>query len=184
MNFGFHPTPLSGLVVVESRIFKDSRGAFLETYNQGAFSALGIDVRFVQDNQSVSSKGVLRGLHFQKCHPQAKLVRVVRGQAFDVGVDLRKDSPTFGKWFGLVLDGETGQQLYIPVGFAHGFLALTGDVVFSYKCSDTYHPEDEGGIRWDDPEIGIQWPLYGLEAPLVSSKDMQLPFLKQCDFRF
>ena len=187
MNFVCRSTPLNGLAIIESRIFKDSRGGFLETHNQKAFAEMGIDVSFVQDNQSVSGKGVLRGLHFQMRHPQAKLVRVVQGQAFDVAVDLRRNSPTLGRWFGVVLDGQAQNLFYIPVGFAHGFLALTDGVIFSYKCSDYYHPEDEGGIRWDDADLGIEWPILGQGgqgSPLVSPKDQQLPLLKQCDFRF
>lgn len=149
---------IRGLCVIEPTVHGDSRGYFMETYNYNDFREAGIDCTFVQDNQSVSVKGVLRGLHFQKQFPQAKLVRVIKGNVFDVAVDLRKGSETFGKWYGLELSEENKKQIFIPEGFAHGFLVLSDTAEFFYKCSDFYHPGDEGGIAWNDPAIGIQWP--------------------------
>lgn len=157
-NFTFVPTPIEGVMVIETKSYGDHRGAFMETYKRPDFVAGGIDADFVQDNQSSSTKGVLRGLHFQIEHPQAKLVRVMHGRAFDVCVDLREGSPTWGSWFGVTLSDENRRQFFIPRGFAHGFLALSDEVVFSYKCDDVYHPNDEGGIRWDDPTLAIEWP--------------------------
>ena len=150
---------IEGLCVIEPTVFKDERGFFMETYNQNDFTEAGLDMVFVQDNQSMSTKGVLRGLHFQKEYPQCKLVRVISGEVFDVAVDLRKESETFGKWHGEVLSSENRKQFLIPKGFAHGFLVLTDFAEFCYKCDDFYHPNDEGGIAWSDPAIGIQWPL-------------------------
>lgn len=150
--------PIEGLYIVEPAVHGDSRGYFMETYNQRDMEAAGLGMHLVQDNQSMSVKGVLRGLHFQKEHPQGKLVRVVRGRVFDVAVDLRKDSPTFGKWHGIELSAENKKQFYIPEGFAHGFLVLSDEAEFCYKCTDFYHPGDEGGLAWNDPEIGIVWP--------------------------
>jgi len=149
---------IAGLCVIEPTVHGDARGYFMETYNQKDMAAEGFDMVFVQDNQSSSSKGVLRGLHFQKEHPQGKLIRVVNGSVFDVAVDLRKGSKTYGKWFGEVLTAENKKQLYIPEGFAHGFLVLSDVAEFCYKCTDFYHPGDEGGLAWNDPEIGITWP--------------------------
>ena len=174
MPFIFTPLALEGLVSAEPKLFGDSRGYFLETYSERDFAAAGIRARFVQDNESKSARGVLRGLHYQKTHPQGKLVRVIFGEVFDVAVDLRAGSPTFGKWAGVTLSGETRNQLYVPPGFAHGFLVLSEEAVFAYKCTDFYHPEDEGGIRWDDPAIRIAWPDLGA-APLLSAKDLALP---------
>jgi dTDP-4-dehydrorhamnose 3,5-epimerase len=169
------PTPLSGLVLLELTVFPDARGFFLESWNRRDFAELGLDLEFVQDNHSRSRKGVLRGLHFQDPHPQGKLVRVVRGEIFDVAVDLREDSPTFGKWYGVVL-GET-TMLYVPPGFAHGFLALSEWADVLYKATDYYYPGCERGIRWDDPELAISWPFreYGIEEPLLSQKDQNWP---------
>ena len=150
---------IEGLKVITPKVFGDARGYFMETYNQNDFVAAGIDVTFVQDNQSASKGGVLRGLHYQKQFPQDKLVRCIRGEVFDVAVDLRKGSKTFGKWFGVVLSEENKKQFFIPKNFAHGFLVLSDYAEFAYKCSDFYHPEDEGGLIWNDPEIGIDWPL-------------------------
>jgi len=175
-------TPLLGLLVVESTRFVDSRGYFMETYSKRDYAALGIDVDFVQDNQSKSLAGTLRGLHFQREHPQAKLVRVLRGRVFDVGVDLRKESATFGKWYGLVLDASHPRQFFLPAGFAHGFLALTDDVVFSYKCSDYYCADDECGLIWNDPDIGIEWPLRDPDDSSLSAKDRVWPRLKDLTF--
>ena len=149
---------IEGLCVIEPTVHGDARGYFMETYNQNDMAAEGLDMVFVQDNQSSSSKGVLRGLHFQKEHPQGKLIRVVNGSVFDVAVDLRKESKTYGKWFGDVLTEENKKQFYIPEGFAHGFLVLSDVAEFCYKCTDFYHPGDEGGLAWNDPEIGITWP--------------------------
>ena len=150
--------PIEGLYIIEPAVYGDSRGYFTETYNQRDMAEAGLDMTFVQDNESVSTKGVLRGLHFQKTHPQGKLVRVMEGRVFDVAVDLRKDSPTFGKWFGVELTEDNHKQFYISPGFAHGFLVLSERAKFAYKCTDFYHPEDEGGLAWNDPAIGIIWP--------------------------
>ena len=168
-------TPISDLVLIEPRVFKDHRGYFMESYNRRAFLESGIDTDFVQDNQARSCKGTLRGLHFQQRHPQAKLVRVLKGKVFDVAVDLRRGSPTFGKWHGVILEAGSFRQFMVPAGFAHGYLVLSDEAEFAYKCSDFYHPEDESGIHWSDPDIGVEWPLTGIEAPLLSSKDRKLP---------
>ena len=149
---------IRGLYVIEPTVFGDSRGYFMETYNQNDLRDAGLDRTFVQDNQSMSVKGVLRGLHFQKQFPQAKLVRVIRGTVFDVAVDLRSSSETYGKWHGVLLSAENRLQFYIPEGFAHGFLVLSDEAEFCYKCTDFYHPGDEGGLAWNDPAIGIEWP--------------------------
>lgn len=161
MPFQFEYTPIEGLVVVQPKVFGDDRGYFLETYHEEEFRKAGINLTFVQDNQSKSKKGVLRGLHFQKKHPQGKLVRVISGEVFDVAVDIRQESKTRGKWFGIVLSGEKQNQLYIPPGFAHGFLVLSEEAVFAYKCTAFYNPEDEDGIMWNDPSVGVIWPIYG-----------------------
>ena len=152
------PCAIRGLYVIEPTVFGDARGYFSETYNEQDMINAGLDMKFVQDNQSGSTKGVLRGLHFQKEHPQGKLVRVIRGSVFDVAVDLRKNSPTFGQWHGIELTAENHKQFYISEGFAHGFLVLSEFAEFCYKCTDFYHPEDEGGLAWNDPKIGIVWP--------------------------
>ena len=151
-------TGIKDLLVIEPELFTDKRGYFFESYNKKDFEEAGLHYDFVQDNQSKSSKGVLRGLHFQINHPQSKLVRVLEGDVFDVAVDLRRESPTYGKWFGTVLSAENNKQLLIPRGFAHGFLVLSDTAVFCYKCDDFYHANDEGGLAWNDPEIGIEWP--------------------------
>ncbi|MCR4939972.1 MAG: dTDP-4-dehydrorhamnose 3,5-epimerase [Treponemataceae bacterium] len=153
---------IEGLYVITPKVHGDSRGYFMETYNQNDMKEAGLDIVFVQDNQSMSTKGVLRGLHFQKEYPQMKLVRVIKGSVFDVAVDIRQGSETYGKWFGVELSEENKKQFLIPKGFAHGFLVLSDVAEFCYKCSDFYHPDDEGGIAWNDPEIGIEWP--GLEG--------------------
>lgn len=150
--------PIDGLYIIEPSVHGDSRGYFMETYNQKDMAEYGLNMNFVQDNQSMSTKGVLRGLHYQKEHPQGKLVRVIRGTVFDVAVDIRKDSVTYGKWFGVELSEENKKQFYISLGFAHGFLVLSDVAEFCYKCTDFYHPGDEGGIAWNDPAIGIKWP--------------------------
>ena len=162
---------IKGLYVIEPAVFGDERGYFMETYNYNDFAEVGIDCKFVQDNQSSSTKGVLRGLHYQINHPQDKLVRVVRGEVFDVAVDLREGSPTFGKWYGEILSAENKKQFFIPKNFAHGFLVLSESAEFAYKVTDFYHPNDEGGIIWDDPDIGVEWPLDGIKEVILSEKD-------------
>ena len=159
-NFVFTPTSIEGVMAIDVKTYGDRRGYFMETYRRDNFVAAGIDAEFVQDNQSSSSQGVLRGLHFQIAHPQAKLVRVIRGTVFDVAVDLRTGSPTWGKWEGIVLSEENHRQFFVPRGFAHGFLVLSDEAEFCYKCDDTYHPGDEGGVMWNDSEIGIVWPAF------------------------
>ncbi len=167
------PCEIEGLYVIEPTVFKDERGYFVETYNQNDMKESGLDMVFVQDNQSMSVRGVLRGLHFQKQYPQGKLVRVVRGKVFDVAVDLRKDSKTYGKWFGVELSAENMKQFYIPEGFAHGFLVLSDTAEFCYKCTDFYHPGDEGGLLWNDEEIGVEWPLEEGVDLIISEKDQK-----------
>ncbi|MCD7745286.1 MAG: dTDP-4-dehydrorhamnose 3,5-epimerase [Lachnospiraceae bacterium] len=162
---------IEGLKVITPTVFGDARGYFMETYNYNDFKAAGIDQIFVQDNQSASKKGVLRGLHFQKQFPQDKLVRVVSGAVFDVAVDLRKDSATFGKWFGVELSAENKKQFFIPKNFAHGFVVLSDYAEFAYKCTDFYHPDDEGGLRFDDPDIGVKWPIPEGMALNMTDKD-------------
>ena len=162
---------IEGLYVIEPTVFGDSRGYFMETYNQNDFHEAGLDMTFVQDNQSMSTRGVLRGLHFQKQYPQGKLVRAVKGRVFDVAVDMRQNSPTFGKWFGVELSAENKKQFYISEGFAHGFYVLSDEAEFVYKCTDFYRPGDEGGVLWNDPDIGIEWPIPEGEKPLLSEKD-------------
>ena len=162
---------IEGLRGIEPAVFGDERGYFMETYNYNDFKEAGIDMPFVQDNQSCSKKGVLRGLHFQIHYPQDKIVRVVRGEVYDVAVDLRKGSPTFGKWHGELLSAENKKLFFIPKDFAHGFLVLSEVAEFAYKCTDFYHPNDEGGIIWNDPQIGIAWPIpEGMELT-ISEKD-------------
>lgn len=151
-------TNIKDLVIIEPTVHGDDRGYFMETYNQNDMKEAGIDVEFVQDNQSMSTKGVLRGLHYQKEFPQAKLVRVIKGEVFDVAVDLRRDSETYGEWFGIRLSEENKKQFYVPAGFAHGFLVLSEEAEFCYKVTDFYHPGDEGGIAWNDPDLGVEWP--------------------------
>ncbi|MCH5253556.1 MAG: dTDP-4-dehydrorhamnose 3,5-epimerase [Lachnospiraceae bacterium] len=162
---------IEGLKVITPAVFEDARGYFMETYQYEDYKAAGIDQVFVQDNQSASVKGVLRGLHFQIQYPQDKLVRVLKGEVFDVAVDLRKNSPTYGKWHGVLLSAENKKQFFIPKDFAHGFLVLSDYAEFAYKCTDFYHPGDEGGILWNDPDIGIGWPIKeGMEL-ILSPKD-------------
>lgn len=177
------PCYIEGLYVIEPTVFKDERGYFVETYNQNDMKEAGLDMVFVQDNQSMSTRGVLRGLHFQKQFPQGKLVRVVRGKVFDVAVDLRSDSKTYGKWFGVELSAENMKQFYIPEGFAHGFLVLSDEAEFCYKCTDFYHPGDEGGLAWNDPEIGVEWPLEEGVDLIISEKDQKWKGLKDT-FKF
>lgn len=180
-NFIFTPTEIDGVYVIEPKVFGDERGYFMETYNEQEFREAGLEYTFVQDNQSSSRKGVLRGLHFQKEYPQAKLVRVLSGEVFDVAVDLRKGSPTFGKWVGELLSADNRKQLMIPRGFAHGFLVVSDTAEFAYKCDDFYHPEDEGGIMYDSAEI--EWPKIDGELTL-SEKDLKHPKLSELDFKF
>lgn len=169
-NFTFTKTSIEGAVIVDVKSYPDDRGYFMETYKKPDFVMGGIDVDFVQDNQSASSKGVLRGLHFQIDHPQSKLVRVVSGRVFDVAVDLRKGSPTYGTWEGVVLSAENRRQFFIPRGFAHGYLVLSDYAEFCYKCDDVYHPNDEGGLMWNDPAIGIEWPAMDGDDAFDESK--------------
>ena len=182
-NFTFSTTSIEGVIMVDAKRYGDRRGYFMETYKRPDFVAGGIDVEFVQDNQSASPKGVLRGLHFQIEHPQAKLVRVISGTVFDVAVDLRPGSPTWGAWEGSILSAENHRQLFIPRGFAHGFLVLSDHEEFCYKCDDVYRPGDEGGLMWNDPAIGIEWPpLEGDEVfdpakIVLSDKDQHHPGL-------
>jgi dTDP-4-dehydrorhamnose 3,5-epimerase len=179
MPFVFNKCEITGLVVVEPRVFTDDRGFFLESYKKSDFVNNGIDVEFMQDNHSVSAKGVLRGLHYQ--HPpfaQAKLVRVIRGTVWDVAVDIRKNSPTYKKWIGVELSGENRKMFYIPEGFAHGFVTLTDNVHLVYKCSNEYSPQHDAGIIWNDPELAVEWPV---DKPLLSDKDIVLPLLKDAE---
>ena len=175
-------TSIKDLYIIEPQVFGDNRGYFMETYNQRDFEKLGLCYDFVQDNQSKSKRGVLRGLHFQKSFPQAKLVRVLEGEVFDVAVDLRKDSPTYGKWVGVILTGENKKMFMIPRGFAHGFVVLSESATFTYKCDEFYHPEDEGGIMWNDKDIDIRWPIDF--EPLLSEKDKKHPLLKESGIKF
>lgn len=170
---------IEGLKVIEPTVFGDSRGYFFESYNYNDYKVAGIPEVFVQDNQSASKKGVLRGLHFQKEFPQDKLVRVIRGEVFDVAVDLREGSATYGKWYGVVLSEENKKQFFIPKGFAHGFLVLSDYAEFAYKCTDFYHPNDEGGLLYNDPDIGIEWPGIDEIELTMSEKDMKWPGIKE-----
>jgi dTDP-4-dehydrorhamnose 3,5-epimerase len=174
-------TGLPGVFEIRPAVFRDARGFFMETYHQAKFAALGISDLFVQDNQSVSKKGTLRGLHYQLQHPQTKLCRVVEGEALDVAVDIRVGSPSFGKWVSVVLSAAENNQIYIPAGFAHGFVALTENVQLLYKCSEHYDPEDERGIAWNDPDLAIQW---GINNPIVSVKDSGSPTLARVHREF
>ncbi len=164
---------IEGLKVITPAVFGDERGYFMETYNLNDYKEAGLDMEFVQDNQSMSKKGVLRGLHFQINFPQDKLVRVVSGEVFDVAVDLREGSKTYGKWFGVVLSAENKKQFFIPKNFAHGFVVLSDTAEFAYKCTDFYHPNDEGGLAWNDPEIGVKWPIPADMQLIISDKDQK-----------
>ncbi len=173
---------IEGLKVITPSVFGDERGYFMETYNYNDFAAAGIDCKFVQDNQSSSKKGVLRGLHFQINYPQDKLVRVVSGEVFDVAVDLREGSPTYGQWYGVHLSAENKKQFFIPKNFAHGFIVLSESAEFCYKCTDFYHANDEGGLLWCDSEIGVEWPLpegMAKEDLTISEKDQNWPGLSE-----
>ncbi|MCL2252858.1 MAG: dTDP-4-dehydrorhamnose 3,5-epimerase [Lachnospiraceae bacterium] len=162
---------IAGLKIITPQVFGDTRGYFMETFNQNDFTEIGIDCRFVQDNQSSSVKGVLRGLHYQVEHPQDKLVRVLSGEVFDVAVDIREGSETYGQWYGVNLSAENKKQFFVPKGFAHGFMVLSDYAEFAYKCSDFYHPHDEGGIMYNDPSIGVEWPIDTGIAPILSERD-------------
>ena len=170
---------IEGLCVITPAVHGDARGYFMETYNKNDMVEAGLDMEFVQDNQSSSTKGVLRGLHFQKQFPQDKLVRVIKGEVYDVAVDLREGSKTYGKWFGVLLSEENKKQFFIPKNFAHGFLVLSDYAEFCYKCTDFYHPNDEGGLLWSDPDIGVEWPIpEGMELTL-SDKDTKWGGIKE-----
>jgi len=177
-NFTFADTSIEGVKIVDVKRYGDDRGYFMETYKRPDFEAGGIDTVFVQDNVSASKKGVLRGLHFQVNYPQAKLVRVIAGEVFDVAVDLRKGSPTYGKWEGALLTGDNYRQFFIPKGFAHGFLVLSETATFAYKCDDVYRPDDESGLAWDDPDVGVEWPSLDCEY-ILSDKDKVNPKLSE-----
>ena len=180
--FNIIKTDIEGVVILEPKVFGDNRGYFMETYSKKDFDEAGLHYDFVQDNQSKSVKGVLRGLHFQKTHPQAKCVRVLEGEVYDVAVDLRKNSPTYGKYVGVILSGENKRIFMIPRGFAHGFLVLSESATFTYKCDDFYHPEDEGGIMWNDPDIGVKWPF--TDGIMLSEKDKKHPSFKDTKVEF
>ncbi len=181
-NFVFKETEIEGVYIIEPKLYGDNRGYFMETYKESSFAEAGLNYKFVQDNQSKSKKGVLRGLHFQKNYPQAKLVRVLEGEVYDVAVDLRKGSKTYGKWTGVVLSAENNRQFMIPRGFAHGFVVLSDTATFAYKCDELYHPEDEGGILWNDPDIGVDWKFEG--EVILSEKDKVHPPLKVSKISF
>lgn len=183
MAFTVSSTPIEGLFEISPKVFGDSRGYFFESWSERDFFQAGLNMRFVQDNQSKSVKGVLRGMHFQKTHPQGKLVRVIEGEVFDVAVDIRPGSKTFGKWHGVNLSGVKNNMFYVPEGIAHGFLVISEMAIFSYKCTDFYHPEDEGGLIWNDPSIGIKWPDLGMTYNL-SDKDTKHPTLKDLSMEF
>lgn len=178
-RFTLKKTEIDGVYIIDPQVFEDARGFFMEFYNARDFKEAGLDVTFVQDNHSKSVKGVLRGLHMQIKHPQGKLVRVLRGEVFDVAVDVRKGSPTFGKWMGMILSEENRRQIYIAPGLAHGFLVLSDEAEFMYKCTDFYYPNDERGIIWNDPDIGIEWPVIKGTEFILSKKDMGWGSLKE-----
>lgn len=181
-NFTFTETKIKGLYIIDVKTYGDHRGYFMETYKEEDFAAAGLNYTFVQDNQSSSRKGVLRGLHFQKKFPQAKLVRALKGEVFDVAVDLRKGSKTYGQWVGVLLSEENHREFMIPRGFAHGFVVVSDHAEFAYKCDEKYHPEDEGGILWNDPDVGIVWPDVG--EIILSEKDRKNPRLADCRIEF
>jgi len=183
-KFKFMETSIKGVYIIEPTVFGDERGYFMETYHAEEFKKVGLDFSFVQDNQSKSKKGVLRGLHFQYTKPQGKLVRVIKGEVFDVAVDLMKDSPTYGKWEGVILSEENKKQFYVPEGFAHGFLVLSDEAEFIYKCTDFYDGGDEGGILWNDPDIGIEWPVDDINRVILSKKDEEWKTLKETETCF
>jgi len=172
-------TPIDGVLLIKPKVWRDARGYFVESWQKERYEATGINLPFVQDNRSRSAKGILRGLHFQRKFPQGKLVSVSSGSVFDVAVDIRKHSPTFGQWFGAELTGENQHQLWVPPGLAHGFCVCSEVADFTYKCTELYHPEDEGSIRWDDPELAITWPV---ASPVLSEKDLAAPLFKDAVF--
>ena len=182
-KFTFEPLAVPDLIVVKPTVHGDARGFFLETYRADEFVAAGITNTFVQNNHSHSTQSVLRGLHFQKTHPQAKLIHCVAGGIFDVGVDLRRGSLTYGRWAGVELSSDNHWSLFIPKGFAHGFLVLSPEVDVEYQCDEYYHPEDEGGLLWNDPTVSIAWPISVGSVPLLSGKDQQWPTLAQWEKR-
>lgn len=177
----FIPTTIADVVLIEPQVFGDHRGFFMETWRRDVFAANGIELPFVQDNHSLSARGILRGLHYQIRQPQGKLVRVISGEVFDVAVDIRKKSPTFGRWVGKVLSADNKLMLYVPPGFAHGFYVMSESAEFVYKCTDFYAPEHERAIRWDDPDIAIDWPLDAGGPPVLSAKDEQAPLLRAAE---
>lgn len=181
-NFIFTETRIKGVYIIDVKTYGDNRGYFMETYKEEDFIAAGLNYKFVQDNQSSSRKGVLRGLHFQKTFPQAKLVRVLKGEVFDIAVDLRKGSGTYGQWVGVLLSEENHRQFMIPRGFAHGFVVVSDTAEFAYKCDEKYHPEDEGGLIWNDPDIAVEWPDVG--EIILSEKDKKNPTLAECKIEF
>ena len=181
-NFTFTETEIKDLFIIDVKTYGDNRGYFMETYKQSDFESVGLHYTFLQDNQSSSRKGVLRGLHFQRQYPQAKLVRVLKGEVYDVAVDLRSGSSTYGKWVGVLLSEENKRQFLIPRGFAHGFVVVSDYAEFAYKCDELYHPEDEGGIIYNDPDIAVAWPDVG--ELILSEKDMKNPTLAECKICF
>lgn len=183
-NFNFIETKIKDLYIIEPKVFGDDRGYFMESYNRRDFVEAGLYMVFVQDNESKSKKGVLRGMHFQTKFTQGKLVRATQGEVYDVAVDLRKESPTYGQWEGVLLSAENKRQFYVPEGFAHGFLVLSDEAVFNYKCTNLYAPEYDGGLLWNDPEVGIEWPLDGIDEIILSEKDKKQKTLKELDLPF
>ncbi|MBB6624723.1 dTDP-4-dehydrorhamnose 3,5-epimerase [Clostridium gasigenes] len=183
-NFNFIETKIKDLYIIEPKVFGDERGYFIESYNKKAFYEAGLTMEFVQDNESKSKKGVLRGMHFQTKNTQGKLVRATQGEVYDVAVDLRKGSPTYGQWEGVLLTAENKKQFYVPEGFAHGFLVVSEVAIFNYKCTDFYSPEYDSGLLWNDKDVNIQWPLDGIDEILLSEKDKVQKTLKELDVTF
>ncbi len=183
-NFNFIETKIKDLYIIEPKVFGDERGYFMESYNKKAFYEAGLTMEFVQDNESKSKKGVLRGMHFQTKNTQGKLVRATQGEVYDVAVDLRKGSPTYGQWEGVLLTAENKKQFYVPEGFAHGFLVVSEVAIFNYKCTDFYSPEYDSGLLWNDKDVNIQWPLDGIDEILLSEKDKVQKTLKELDVPF
>lgn len=183
-KFKFTETSIKDVFIIEPTVFGDERGYFMETYHQDEFKEAGLDLEFVQDNQSRSVKGVLRGLHFQYTKPQGKLVRVIKGKVFDVAVDLRQNSPTYGNYEGVVLSEENKKQFYVPEGFAHGFIVLSDIAEFTYKCTEFYDPDDEGGILWNDPDININWPVDEVDDVILSEKDNKWKSFKETSLNY
>jgi dTDP-4-dehydrorhamnose 3,5-epimerase len=177
----FEPTRLPEVLLIKPRVFGDARGYFFETWREDEFAAAGVTAHFVQDNHSHSVRGTLRGLHFQLRRPQGKLLRVTRGEVFDVAVDMRRGSPRFGQWAGVILSESNHQMLWVPPGFAHGYLALSEEIDFVYKCTDFYTPQDERAVRWNDKRVGVQWPLPAGAAPILSARDAAAPPLEEAE---